>query len=307
MSTQPAAELAEAVERALEEFAVDVDRVEFFLASENIVYRVTATDGAMYALRVHRPGYHTLEELESESAWTSALAAAGIATPRPLSTRSGTGYAVVPYGADGDVRHVGLIEWLDGAPLEALHEDGHDLEGVFRELGVLLGRMHALAERWEIPDGFLRHRLDVDGLLGEAPFWGRFWEVPELTPHRDQVLDLRARLAAALHAYGFGADRFGVIHSDLLPPNVLVRSDGTVAAIDFDDTAYGWFLYDIAVALFEVYPDPRYDAYRAAFVAGYRGQRTLADDDLARHHKVVRYREHAEIASLDKRHDWALT
>jgi len=309
VSDQPAPEMAEAVRLALPHFPVDVERVEFVMASENTTYRVTATDGTAYALRVHRPGYHTLPELESENAWTAGLAAAGVATPRPLVTHAGDGYATVPYGGDGDVRHVGMIEWIDGASFAAvLHEKDRDLVAVFGELGALIGRMHAHAERWEAPDGFVRHRLDVDGLLGDEPFWGPFWNVPELMPaDRELVLDMRARLGRALHAYGTGADRFGLIHSDLLPPNVLVRDDGTVAAIDFDDIAYGWYLYDIAVALFEIADDPDYDAHRTAFITRYRGERALSDDDLARLPIFVLVRCLAEIGWFDSRLQGHLT
>ena len=122
MSSQPPPEMAEAVRLALEQFPVEVDRIEFVSASENTVYRITTSDAASYALRVHRPGYHTLPELESENFWTTARAAAGVATPRPLVTREGSGYATVPYGSNGDVRHVGMIEWLDGSPFEAVLE-----------------------------------------------------------------------------------------------------------------------------------------------------------------------------------------
>jgi Ser/Thr protein kinase RdoA (MazF antagonist) len=301
--------MAEAVRLALEHFPLEAERVEFVSASENTVYRVATADGAAYALRVHRPGYHTLPELESENAWTTALAAAGIATPRPLVTRDGSGYATVPYGAGGDVRHVGLIEWIDGASLEeVLEERDRDVVPLFGELGALIGRMHAHAEQWELPHGFVRHRLDVDGLLGDEPFWGPFWDVPELSPaERDLVLDMRARLAAALHDYGTGAGRFGLIHSDLLPPNLLVRPDGGVAAIDFDDAAHGWFLYDIAVALFEVYTDPRYDALRSTLIAGYRAERALDDDELARLQTFVLVRCLAEIGWFDSRLQGHLT
>jgi Ser/Thr protein kinase RdoA (MazF antagonist) len=309
VSAQAPPEMAEAVRLALPHFPVDAERVEFVMASENTTYRVTATDGTSYALRVHRPGYHTLPELESENAWTAGLAAAGVATPRPLVTRDGSGYATVPYGSDGDVRHVGMIEWLDGASFDAvLHEKRRDLVAIFGELGALLGRMHAHAERWERPDGFVRHRLDVDGLLGDAPFWGPFWNVPELAPdEREVVLDMRTRLGGYLTRYGTGSDRFGLIHSDLLPPNVLVRDDGTVAAIDFDDTAYGWYLYDIAVALFEIADDPQHEPHRTAFVARYRDERALTDDDLARLPIFVLVRCLAEIGWFDSRLQGHLT
>ena len=31
---------------------------------------------------------------------------------------------------------------------------------------------------------YMRRRWDIDGLLGEDPLWGRFWEVSSLTPNQ---------------------------------------------------------------------------------------------------------------------------
>jgi Ser/Thr protein kinase RdoA (MazF antagonist) len=142
----PPREMDEAVTRALAHFDVDAVATTFVSARENTVYRVLARDGRSYALRVHRPGYHDLAELESENAWTTVLADAGVETPRPVPTRDGSGYATVPYGQDGDARYVGLIEWLDGEPLAGLVNRGDlDVVGVFGRLGELIARMHLSA------------------------------------------------------------------------------------------------------------------------------------------------------------------
>ncbi len=40
-----------------------------------------------------------------------------------------------------------------------------------------------------LPADFTRPAWDIDGLTGDAPFWGRFWEHPALSP--DQAATLR--------------------------------------------------------------------------------------------------------------------
>ena len=45
-------------------------------------------------------------------------------------------------------------------------------------LGSIMAKMHNHAEHWREPVGFTRHAWDVDGLTGDRPFWGRFWELP---------------------------------------------------------------------------------------------------------------------------------
>jgi Ser/Thr protein kinase RdoA (MazF antagonist) len=62
---------------------------------------------------------------------------------------------------------------------------------------------------------------------------------------------------------------------------VLVN-DGGLTVIDFDDTGFGWHLYDIAVALIHHQGTADYAAVEAAFMRGYRRLRALPDADLAR-------------------------
>eukprot|EP01036_Dinobryon_divergens_P046959 gene46959-62867_t len=64
-----------AAQAALEAFPIDPEGLELVAISENATFRVrNRTDGLDYVLRLHRPGYHTLEALNSEPLWTRALA-----------------------------------------------------------------------------------------------------------------------------------------------------------------------------------------------------------------------------------------
>ncbi len=278
----PDAVLEAVVGRALPHWELEVSAISFVSARENVVYRVDTVDGGSYALRIHRPGYHTLAELEAENSWTTALSDAAIATPRPVPTTAGAGYATVPYGDAGETRHVGLIEWLEGEPLdEVLAAGERDPVPLFAALGGLMAQMHAQATDWRTPEAFDRHALDADGLVGEDPWWGRFWEVPELTPgEREIVSGARRTIHGLLRDYGQRPGRYSVIHSDLLAENVLVQ-DGGVAAIDFDDTAYGWHMYDLASGLTQRFGDPRFEELRAALLAGYQAVRQLGEEDVA--------------------------
>ena len=71
---------------ALEQFPVEMESIRLVKQSENITWRVSARDGD-YVFRLHRPGYNSLEELESERAWTDALDDAGVPVPRSVRTR----------------------------------------------------------------------------------------------------------------------------------------------------------------------------------------------------------------------------
>src|SRR4051812_4750400 len=75
---------------ALAGFPIEPAELTLVSMSENVTYRVTdARDGSAYVLRLHRPGYHSLHELECERTWIRALAEAGIGVPAPIRARNG--------------------------------------------------------------------------------------------------------------------------------------------------------------------------------------------------------------------------
>jgi len=276
---------APAARQALAAFGIEPAALRFVNLSENITFRATdARDGAQLVLRLHRPWYHDIAALRSEHMWTRALTRAGIAAPEPLLTPSGESFVQVEIAATGEWRWAGLARWVEGALLAdvvAREPDAAANARHFARMGALMAAMHEQATGWVPPTGFKRHALDADGLMGEAPFWGAFWDHPVFSAaERAMLLDLRDRLRGALTRYGKPARTFSLIHADLHPYNVLV--DGARAAvIDFDDSGFGWHQYDLAVALVAYQDHPDFAVFRDACVAGYRSVRGLSDPDLA--------------------------
>ena len=108
-------EILDQVSPCLQQWNVKALNIEVASHSENIVYKVLAEDEQRYALRVHRPGYHSLAELASEQVWTDALNHYGIAVPIASRTRKGDFFAAVNFA--GSTRYVGLVGWLEGRTL----------------------------------------------------------------------------------------------------------------------------------------------------------------------------------------------
>jgi len=269
--------------RALPEWKLGAVKLELVSRSENVVFRVDARDGLAYALRVHRPGYHTLAELESETVWTAALNEVGIGAPVAQQTHSGEHYAVVEVPGTDEVRHVGLIPWFEGVALNEKIEAVTcvaDRDAQFNKLGSLMAKMHNQATAWQSPPGFERHSLDANGFMGDAPFWGRFWDIPQLTPkQRETLVAVRDLIHDQLSGYGKKSQTYSMIHADLRSTNVLVLGD-SVHVIDFDDAGFGWHQYDMAVALSDYVMHEDYEAIKEALIAGYRSHRSISDDDL---------------------------
>ncbi len=237
----------------------------FISHSENAVYEVRVA-GRRAALRLHRPGYQDRAAIWSEAWWTNALAAAGLAVPRPQKTPAGDWIGELPGG-----RLSTLVDWAEGAPLE----DATATEAQFFTIGATLARLHAITETLALPPGFRRPAWDEDGLIGPAPLWGRFWDNPTLAPEeRALLLDARARAHEMLRACRRNGGDFGLIHADPLRGNMLIRG-GQVTLIDFDDSGFGFRAYDLAVLMTQNEHLDNAGALLAAAVAGYRSVRAM--------------------------------
>lgn len=236
-----------------------------FMQRENVVYRVDTTLGP-HALRLHRPGYHSTAALRSELDWMAMLAGQGVLVPRPMATPDGALLVRI-----GD-RHASLLSWLPGQPMgrsgQPLALTGPARPALFAAIGAQMARLHTLTDQWTPPPGFTRPHWDRDGLVGDAPFWGRFWHgSPDLIAVRDRA---RAALDTA------PPQDIGLIHADLVNENVLV--DGAqVHFIDFDDSGFGYRLFDLATTLYKAVDEPDFPDLQSALLAGYATNRALPD------------------------------
>jgi Ser/Thr protein kinase RdoA (MazF antagonist) len=250
--------------------------------SENLVYRVDADDGT-YGLRIHRGGYHTRQELLSEQQWIAALENAGCSVPTPQPTRTGDRLATVTIEGEAP-RSASLVRWVAGDVLGSRLETAPpaDRLRLLREIGGVTARLHAAASAWTPPSGFRRVHWDADGLMGDDPVWGRFWEVPGLrTEQRELLRRTRGLCKERLDRLSVAPQHYSLIHTDLHPYN-LILSDAGIHVIDFDDAGFGWQAYDIAVALYNFRRDPAFESSRAAFFDGYREVRLIDDATIDR-------------------------
>ena len=234
---------------------------------ENAVFRMAMPNGKQAALRLHRVGYQTAAAIESELWFCGALAARDLPVPRPLSAQNGAGLVTLQAG-----RMASAVEWLAGVPLG---EAGVPLTGTAQAqaarhhaLGRLMAQVHDATAALQLPNTFNRPAWDIDGLTGETPFWGRFWDHPALTePERQQMQAARAFLRDALQTHAKNADLMP-IHADVLRENILV--DGPhLSLIDFDDSGMGFALYDLGTVLSQNLYEPAFADIRAGLIAGY--------------------------------------
>ncbi|NLR97730.1 phosphotransferase [Rhizobium sp. P38BS-XIX] len=254
---------------------------------ENAVFRITLGDGQFAALRLHRPGYHDETSLRSELHFMAALKLGGLDVPSPVPTIRKQSLVRLPATRHFPEQHADVVSWIDGAPLGQsgmpLPHSAERQADIFFRIGQDMATMHELADAWQPPERFRRPAWDAEGLVGEKPLWGRFWDCKGLSSESVMALSaLRAELRQALANAGNQGLDYGLIHADLVRENIfLTGADGNVAFIDFDDAGHGFRLFDLATTLLKNRNEPTYHAIEAALIAGYRSRRMLADAALA--------------------------
>jgi Ser/Thr protein kinase RdoA (MazF antagonist) len=274
-------------EVALEAYGLGEARLTFLQYTANIVYRVDVPGWAKaesrqspyvpnrYLLRVLYT--NRLEAVKGEMTWLAALRReANLPVPEPVPTRDGdlvTRIAIpgVPQG-----RLVSLMRWIDGRRISTGLRPAH-----FRAWGRVVARLHAFAAGWQPPEGFKRPVWDWEGQLGGRYFHCSVEELVASMPgHLREPFQIVSREARqVMDSLGTGPDVYGLIHSDMYPENVLFK-DGEAYPIDFEDCGFGYWLWDIAVALCLWPWTEEWYWMRDAFLDGYSGVRVLPESQL---------------------------
>jgi Ser/Thr protein kinase RdoA (MazF antagonist) len=229
--------------------------------SENATFKLECDDGLMFALRIHREGYHTREAIASELAWLIDLRAKNVAiTPVPVA------------GRDGELiqkmdRHIVLFRWEAGLEPSITG----DLARPFEILGETAARMHLHAKEWQRHLWFTRHVWNFETALGEQnPHWGRWREGLGVD---SAMADMFARTVALigrrLAAYGKTRDNFGLVHADMRLANLLIDGE-QVKVLDFDDSGFSWFMYDAATTVSFYEHEPQVPDLIESWKQGYR-------------------------------------
>ena len=233
--------------RALDAFPLADRELRLVADEENTTFRVDATapDGRdRFLLRVHRPARHG----------RNVDSAAAIGSELGWLTASVLGAA------------------LDGRP------SPHPRPVHLRRLGSVMARLHNHAGQWRVPPGFVRIRWNWETFFGDTMVYGGISaaEVWDLLPDnlRRRFAQVASGMRSVMTHLGEGADTFGLIHADLHLGNALFWRD-EVKVIDFDDCGFGYWLYDIAVALWELRHRHDYQDFRSALIDGYTRHRPL--------------------------------
>ena len=276
---------------ALEAYGLSDARYKFVLQAGNTLFRVydprpdpskTANglfEEGQYLLRIHYPPYQTADAIELELAWLAAMRRdAGLPVPEPVPTLDGRllTQASIP-GIPGE-RNCSLLRWLKGRFLTKGIGVQH-----YRAQGRLMAQLHNHAASWQVPPGLTKRHWDWAGFFedveGTDLTASEIWPlIPQ--PYVEPFQAVTREAGQVMDAWGTGRDVYGLIHADLgLDANVLFWG-GEARAIDFDDSGFGYWMYDLAISLEHCREDVAYPQYRDALLEGYAEYRSLPQGQL---------------------------
>lgn len=216
--------------------------IKIWCQSENCTFMIQHGT-QRYALRIHRPHYHSQHEIEGELDWLEALNQDTLTVPQAITSKSGE--RVLSLNLDEQTqRHAVLFNWVEGE-MPTVNVDPAD----FQKLGEITARLHQHSKNWHKPDDFQRIVWNHQSMVGPQGHWGDWHHAPHLASQDYGIIDeALAQIATQLEHFGQTADRYGLIHADLRLTNLLLKEQ-QIAVIDFDDCGMSWYMHDLAAAI----------------------------------------------------------
>jgi len=242
--------------RALRAWGVGKADLELIRDRDNTTFAVSVDGKRRYALRVCRPHPKRISRAARELAWLRAL-------ERDTNLPLAQPHAMHVDATDGRVCLA--FRWVDGEPLDGIKLTVKEA----RAIGRIAATLHQHARTW--PTETTKRDLRPSEL-------GR-WHAPggykvgralqSLTSTETSVIDAAARMTRDLAGTLMdGGNPYGLIHADLTPDNCIAHRDDVIP-IDFADTSYGFFLYDIAIFFASIHGRADRDALGDAYFDGY--------------------------------------
>ena len=276
---------------ALNTFGLKDVRYEFITISGNVLFRVYELEPGrvktvdspfkpgQYLLRIHDRSEQETDAIQLEMEWLNSIRQdTGLAVPEPVRSLAGDLLAQVSIPEVPEKRDCTLLRWLNGRRITKNIQPRH-----FQAQGRVMARLHNHTARWSPPKGLSKRSFDYDGLffdnagteLSNREAWPHLQE-----RHRKAYEEIARRVKLVMDDRGRRPDVYGLIHGDCgVDANVLFRK-GEAQIIDFDSSGFGYYLYDLALALEHCWEEPAYPAFLEALLKGYTEFRSLPDDHL---------------------------
>jgi len=275
-------------EKALEAYNLAGATLAFQHYEGNLVFRTDASQikdphyspdlayiPHRYNLRIYTTS--NIQGIRSELTLLNALRQqAGISVPEPLHNQHGELFTTLSMPGVPQGKTVCLMRWVDGRVLSDGFQPNH-----FNAIGAMVAELHNFAAEWEPPASFSRPEWDWDGQLGGKHFRQPIDEIIASIPakYREPFCEISSQTRQVMNQLGKSPSTYGLIHSDLYPENILFKNRRAIP-IDFEDCGYGYWIWDIAIALCLWPWTEEWYWMRDALFEGYQNIRTLPQEQI---------------------------
>lgn len=189
-------------------------------------------DGRDYILRISSRRRKSISDLENELKFIEALAKEGIPVSRPVPSENNLMIEAV------DDSQVVAFEKAEGVAVDVTDTSVWTTD-LFYYWGKQIGRMHRVSTQSQLErPQWTKEDPDVLKILPKIP--------------SELIKERYIKLLDELRNYDPHPHLYGLIHNDFHQGNFLVK-DRRITVFDFDDCAYHWFAYDLAVSFYHAY------------------------------------------------------
>jgi Ser/Thr protein kinase RdoA (MazF antagonist) len=230
---------------AMSRYGIAPDQITLLDGFESFIYEFRRDDGE-YILRIGHSLRRTPDLIQGEVDWINYLAAGSAGVAKAILSQSGDLVERIADGNGGEFLATAFIK----APGRTLHGATDWTEERYEIYGTLLGRIHALSQKYTVPNpAWKRPEWDDESNM----FIG--W-----LPDSEAIAAEKFRQTLAyLLTLPCTPETYGMIHQDAHSGNFFVDDQNHFTLFDFDDCCYGHYVYDIAMVVFymvTLHPDP---------------------------------------------------
>ncbi len=239
-------------------------KLKFLKHLENTTFKLSTEEGN-FLLRVYCGLQNTVQDIESEAKIIEYLRNCNkYQYQKPIYNCYHNFVSMVEAA---ESKPVSILSWIDSPTI------GHQVKdlSLFEKLGELLAYIHNQLADWQKPVDFHRPMFDADGLIGNDGAFGyanlgyRYFDRETVSLFElvyQRLIDFEA-------VTGKEKNVFGIIHGDLHLNNVILHQNSLIP-IDFDDSGWGYYIYDLAVILVHYRGMTEYSEIKSNLLKGYR-------------------------------------
>ncbi|UOK61568.1 phosphotransferase [Paenibacillus sp. OVF10] len=253
---------------AIRKYDLEWDKIQFIqLSGDTITYKIETSTDNNYLLRIHSDRL-SREEVRSELLLLQALnKSKDLKVPEGMANYDGIYVLEIETETGYRRPYITMMRWIEGEKAAGEFTDSQAYN-----MGVLMSRLHEAAKDFNPPSDFVRPTWGVESFKREMAKLERYYERFLSEEGWKLYQDAAEKIVSQLTTMHPSEHNYGLIHADLHTGN-MVFEDNQPYPIDFGRCGYGYYLYDMAGTILELWPKHRW-----MLIQGYESIRKLETD-----------------------------